>query len=146
MCEPKDLVVMVVDPDKESMKATCDSLSKCGITKTVCTRTYIDAIETIKNCRDDIDIVIADFDIEAGRSLGLLLCGAMKKEHPGIYFILISKIFSGSIIINSLPIADDILKKTDDVSEHVEKWINLAAYRNSVKELFHGKGNRKLQT
>ena len=39
-------------------------------------------IETIKNCRDDIDIVIADFDIEAGRSLGLLLCGAMKKEHP----------------------------------------------------------------
>lgn len=137
MCKTSDLVVMVVDTNKHELKKSCESLEHLGINKIICVESYTDAIENIR-ISNDIDIVIADFDIDAGKSLGLLLCGAMKKEHPSICFILVSRRFCGSVILDSLPIADDILKKNDsDLIEHMPKWLELVKLRNSVKDLFN---------
>lgn len=136
MCK---LVVMVVNQNKDELKKACDSLEHLGISKILCVESYVDALETIR-LGNDIDIVVADFDIDTGKSLGLLLCGAMKKEHPSICFILVSKRFCGSVILDSLPIADDILKNNDsDLKEHMPKWLELVELRNSVKELFNAK-------
>lgn len=139
MCQTSDLLVMVVEPDEVELKITCDSLNRIGITKIICVTTYVDAITALRDS-GDVDIVIADFAIDAQKPLGMLLCGAVKKEHPGILFILVSKEYSCSVVLESLPLADDILDKNreNEIEELMGKWINLAKLKNTTREILNG--------
>lgn len=139
MCQTSDLLVMVVDPDKNELQKSCDSLNRLGITKIICVETYNQAIESLRES-GDVDIVIADFVLEPTKPLGMLLCGAVKREHPGILFILVSKEYSCSVVLESLPLADDILDKNreNEIEELMGKWIKLAKLKNTTREILHG--------
>jgi len=139
MCQTADLLVMVVEPDEAELKITCDSLNRIGISKIICVTTYVDAIAALKE-DSDVDIIIADFMLNAQKPLGMLLCGAVKKEHPGILFILISKEYSCSVVLESLPLADDILDKNreNEIEELMGKWIRLAKLKNTTREILNG--------
>lgn len=141
MCTVSDLVVMIVEPDKKELERSCASLERLGIKKLLCVRKYTDAIQAVSENKD-IDIVIADFAIEAGKALGLLLCESMKKKHPGILFILVSKEYCCSVVLDSLRTgAADILDKSRDgeIEDLMGKWINLAMQKNITKEILYGK-------
>jgi hypothetical protein len=141
MCETSDLVVMVVEPDILELQKTCDSLNKIGITKIVCVDTYTKAIIAL-NENKDIDIVVADFQIEPNKALGLLLCTASKKKYPGLFFVLLSKQYCYSIVLESIGIgAEDILDKNreGEIEQLMLKWINLAKHKNITREILHGK-------
>jgi len=105
---------MVVDTSPEELQRTCGSLNRLGITNIVCVDSYQKAVRSLHENKD-IDIVIADFAIEPGKVLGLLLCEAAKEEHPGLLFILISKDYSCSVVLDSFRTgAEDILDKRID--------------------------------
>lgn len=139
MCQTSDLQVMVVDPNPIDLQSSCDALNRLGITKIICVETYKDAVEALKQ-NSDVDIVMADFAMEADKALGLLLCGFAKKNNPGILFILVSKDYSCSVVLESLPFADDILDKNRDneIEELMGKWLSLAKLKNTTKEILNG--------
>ena len=140
MCKTADLVVMVVEPDPNELQKTCDSLNRIGITKIICVNTYIKATLALRQ-NQDVDIVIADFSIEPNKALGILLCGASKKKYPGILFVLVSKEYSCSVVLDSFKIgAEDILDKNreNEVEDLMVKWIELAKQKNILKGILYG--------
>jgi len=137
MCKTADLLVLVVEPDVKVLENTCDSLGRLGIEKTICVNSYSDAVAAL-HANPNVDIVIADFAIEPDKALGVLLCGTVKKKHPGMFFVLISKDFSCSVVLDSFGVgAEDILDKTrkDDIDNLMGKWITLAKHKNTLKEI-----------
>ena len=141
MCKPSDLLVMVVEPDPVELKNTCEALGRLGITRLLCVETFVEAILSIKE-NSDIDIIIADFAIEAGKTLGLLLCDALKKRDPAILFILISKDYSYSIVLDSIKIgAEELLDRNreGEIETLMQKWIDLAMQKNITREILYGK-------
>lgn len=143
MCETKDLVVLVVDHDEKELQKSCDSLNRMGITKLVCVHTYTEAIEALKT-NIDVDIIIADYDIEPKKSLGALLCSNIRKENPGVLFILLSKEYSCSVIVESFKSnALDILDKNreGEIETLMQKWIDLAKLKNKTREILYGKSS-----
>jgi len=141
MCKVNDLMVMVVDSDNLELKRSCDSLNRLGISKIVCVGTYQEAVDFL-NSDNGVDIVLADFDIEEGQSLGMLLVSVIKKEYPSILVVLSSKSYSCSVVFDSLRInADDILDKNreTDIEDLMGKWISLAQLKNETRDILHGK-------
>lgn len=139
MCETSSLVVMVVDPDPQELLSSCKSLNKLGITNIVCVESCKAAVKALRDNKD-IDIVIADFDMEPGKALGLLLCAAAKEECPGLLFVLVSKSYSCSVVLDSFRGgAEDILDKnrSNDIEELMGKWINLAKQKNILRKLLN---------
>jgi len=137
MCKTADLLVLVVEPDEKALQDTCDSLGRLGIEKTICVNSYTKAILALKD-NPHVDIVIADFAIEPDKALGVLLCGAVKKKNPGMFFVLISKDFSCSVVLDSFGVgAEDILDKSrkDDIENLMGKWIKLAKQKNILREI-----------
>lgn len=147
MCKVEDLCVMVVDPDEEELQKSCDSLRRLGLVNIVCVYSYEQAMATMANIHD-IDIVLADYDIEEGQDLGMLLVSVIKKEYPSILVVLTSKDYSCSIVLDSLlynhTTADDILDKNreGDIEELMGKWITLARVKNETRDLIHGTKKR----
>lgn len=142
MCKAEDLLVLVVDADQNELSKTCGSLNNLGVTRLICVNTYMEAVEALATI-SDIDIVIADFAIEAGKALGLLLCTTFKKENPGISFILVSKEYSCSVAVQSLRTGtvDDILdiSRSGEIENLMKKWVYLAQQRIITKEILNGK-------
>lgn len=146
MCKTSDLVIMVVDADEQSLEQSCCSLESLGITKEkiICIRTFDDAL-TALNDNSDVDIVIADFDIEDGKNLGPLLCASIKKRIPGISVILTSKEYCCSVVLESFKNgAEDILdlKREGEIEKLMEKWIYLAKERVKTREIIYGTAQR----
>lgn len=139
MCKTRDLVIMVVEPDVNILKETCDSLNRMGIEKIICVDSYISATLALRENRD-VDIVVADFAIEPNKALGTLLCGAAKKKNPALLFVLISKEYSVNIVLDSFGMgAEDILDKTrkTDIEDLMGKWIELAKQKNILKGILN---------
>lgn len=140
MCEIKDLVVMVVDSTPDELQKSCDSLNRIGISRIICTDSYVSAVRALKQ-NPDIDIIVADFSIEPDKALGLLLCAAAKAQNPSLFFILVSKNYSCSVVLESFKTgAEDILDKNreGDIEDLMLKWVNLARQRNIIKEIING--------
>lgn len=141
MCEIKDLVVLVVDSDPIESKKTCDSLISIGVRRLICAGTYAEAITSLTN-NDDIDIVLADFNLtENGIDYSPLLCSFLQKERPGVLIILTSKEYTCSIIMESWRIgATDLLhiSRENEIENLMEKWLVLAKVKNITKELING--------
>ena len=143
MCLSSDLVIMVVDANEDTLDQSCCSLESLGISKDkiLCVHSFDDAISTI-NSNHDVDIVLADFEIEDGRNLGTLLCASIKQRIPGILVILTSKDYSCSVVLDSFKSgAEDILdlKREGEIEKLMEKWIHLAKQRVITRELIYGK-------
>lgn len=139
MCETKNLVVMVVDSNPEELQSSCVALNKVGITHIVCVESYSDAIKALKE-NSDVDIVIADYAMEPGKALGLLLCIVAKEEYPGLLFVLVSREYSCSVVLDSFKNgAEDILDKgrSNDIENLIGKWINLAKQKNILRKLLN---------
>lgn len=140
MCKVSDLVVMVVDADDNDLKKACLSLNRLGIDKIICVYSLQEAIESLSS-DPNIDIVLADYAIEEGKDLGLLLVTVIKRKYPSICIVLTSKDYSCSVVLDSIKInADDILDKNrdDDIENLMGKWIALAQLKVETRELFHG--------
>lgn len=141
MCKVSDLVVMVVDSNEADLKRACTSLGKLGITKIVCVYSLKEAIEFLSEDAN-IDIVLADYEIEEGKELGLLLVSVIKQQYPSISIILNAKDYSCSVVLDSIKRnADDIFNKNieDDIEQLIGKWITLAQLKIETRELFNGK-------
>jgi len=139
MCDTKHLVVMVVDPDPDDLQKSCNSLNRVGVTSIVCVDSYQNAIEALRY-NPDVDIVIADYSMEPGKALGLLLCTAAKKAYPGLLFVLVSKEYSCSVVLDSFKTgAEDILDKgrDSDIENLMGKWITLAKQKNELRKLLN---------
>ena len=146
MCEISDLVVMVVESDEKTLESSCNSLEKLGIArdKILCVHTYESAVEAL-TANSDIDIVLSDFNIENEQDLGLLLCTTLKRRYPKIFFILTSKEYSCSIVLESIKNGvDDILdlNRENEIEKLMKKWVLLAQYRNIAKEILYGRAQR----
>jgi len=140
MCKIADLVVMVVEPNPLELKSACDSLNHLGIKRILCVETYTQAIESLSQ-EKDVDIVLADYEIEEGKELGSLLVSVIRSEYPGVLVILTSKDYSCSVVLDSIRInADDILDKNrkNDIELLVPKWIALAQLKNKTREILYG--------
>ena len=142
MCRASDLVIMVVDSDEHSLEQSCCSLETLGITKEkiICIKTFDDALSALRD-NTDIDIVIADFNIEDGKNLGPLLCASIKKRIPGISVILTSKDYCCSVVLESFKNgAEDILdlRREGEIEQLMEKWIYLAKQRVITREIIYG--------
>lgn len=147
MCKASDLVIMVVDADLESLEQSCCSLESLGIVKEkiICIKTFDDALIALRD-NADIDIVIADFNIEDGKNLGPLLCASIKKRIPSISVILTSKDYCCSVVLESFKNgANDVLdlKREGEIEKLMEKWIYLAKERVKTRELIYGTPQRK---
>jgi CheY-like chemotaxis protein len=130
---------MVVDPNPEELLASCKSLNKLGITNIVCVDSCTNAVKALKDNKD-IDIVIADFEMEPGEAFGLLLCTVAKETCPGLLFVLVSKSYSCSVVLDSFRNgAEDILDKNreNDIENLMGKWINLAKQKNILRKLLN---------
>ena len=142
MCKVSDLIIMVVDSNEASLEQSCCSLESLGIVKDkiICVRAFDTALSTLQE-NSDIDIVIADFDIEEGKNLGPLLCASIKKRIPSTLVILTSKDYSCSVVFDSFKNgAEDILdlKREGEIEELMKKWINLAKQRVITREIVYG--------
>ena len=146
MCKVSDLLVMAVDSDQKGLEVTCASLNRLGINKIICVESYSEAVNILKD-NSDVDIVIADFAIEAGKALGLLLCSTFKKKLPGVVFVLVSKEYSCSVAVHNLHSGnvDDMLDKneSEEMEDLMKKWVFLAQQRNTTREIFNGKLSSK---
>ena len=141
MCQTMDLVVMVVEPDKHHLKNTCDALNRMGINKIICTLSYQEAVEVLELEEDIIDIVIADYAIEEGKDLGIMLVCLIKKKYPGILVVLHSQHYSRPIVLESIMMnADDIFDKNreSDIEDLLGKWIDVAKLKIDTRELVYG--------
>lgn len=140
MCKVSDLMIMVVDADENELKKSCDSLNRMGINKIVCVESFQEAVEFLESDKG-IDIVLADYAIEEGKDLGMLLVSVIKKQYPGMLVVLTSKVYSCSIVLDSIRInADDILDKNreTDIEDLMGKWIALAQIYNETREVLNG--------
>lgn len=141
MCAPGDLLVLVVEPNELELKETCLTLNNLGIIKQICVTSYEEAAATLTDAAQEIDIVIADFEIQTGRALGLLLCENYRRHNPGMTFILLSKQYSCSVAIQSLQsgAVDDLLDKSrsGEVEILMKKWVALAQQRIKTKEILN---------
>lgn len=141
MCEISELLVMVVEPDPVALQQTCDALNRIGILNIVCVQTYKDSVQALES-NSDIDIILADYNMEGDDNYGILLCSYLKKHRPGVLFILTSKEYTCSVIMNSIKMgAEDILdlRRENEVENLMEKWLVLAKEKHKFKELLHGK-------
>jgi len=144
MCKVSDLIVMVVDHNDSELKKSCLSLNKMGITKIICVYSFTEAVEAL-SANADVDIVLADYEIEEGQELGLMLVSVIKKKYPSICIVLTSKDYSCSVVLDSIKInADDIFDKNreDDIENLMGKWIALAQLKVETRELFYGTRNK----
>lgn len=144
MCKIDELCVLVVESEESELQRNCDSLKNLGIKRMICASNYEEAIEAISK-NSDIDIVLADYDIEEGKHLGMLLVSVIKKEYPSILVVLTSSKYTCSIVLNSMLhseiTADDVLDKNreGDIEELMGKWITLAQAKIDTRELIYGK-------
>lgn len=141
MCKIEDLVVVVVDSKQEDLDRSCKSLEVLGLKKILCVTTYQDAVDAIEN-EKHVDIVIADYNIEAGEELGLVLCSFLKKKYPSILFVLYSEEYTCAIAYNSLfnHQADDLLdkKREGEIEELMQKWVKLAQLKCETRDILYG--------
>lgn len=149
MCKTEDLIVMVVESDEAELKSICSSLAHLGISHIICVYTYQEAVEMVSLEEDNIDIVIADYEIEEGKELGTLLVSFIKEKYPSTLVILRSKEYSFSVVLNCVKTnANDIIdKRRDNDIEHLlPKWIAVAKSKNETMELLHGFKKRSSRT
>jgi DNA-binding NtrC family response regulator len=125
----------------DELQKTCSLVQNLGITRMLCAHSYNEAVSVLSDTNNEIDIVIADFELEAGKALGVLLCSTFKMKYPGVSFILVSKEYSCSVAIQMLSgKADDLLDKREnaEVQENLVKWVELAKERNKTRETING--------
>jgi PleD family two-component response regulator len=147
MCKASDLVIMVVDSDEESLEQSCCSLESLGVDKDkiICIKTFEQALSAL-NDNGDIDIVLADFNLENSQHFGTLLCASIKKKIPGMLVILTSKEYSCSVVLDSFKNgAEDILdlKREGEIEKLMGKWIHLAKQRVITRELLYGSAQER---
>jgi DNA-binding response OmpR family regulator len=138
MCTTKELAVLVVDSDEDSLKEMCDILKGFGLNRMICASNAEEALEWLNpEQKDHIDIIVTNNELSGMN--GFTFIHQARELCPDKQILMYSNCKKPTAYLLALNIgATDYVDKDHNFKKNINKrlpfWLGIATAQVQIKE------------